>query len=288
MQNKKQLENEVQTLENLSEIIEAYEEIAAMRMRRVKKSVLQNRDFLDGLNSIYRRVVFSYKKYLKKIKHDKEAGATTLRETNGKTVSVFLSANTGLYGDIINKTFDLFMKNIINSPTDTVLVGRLGKSMFDAYGYQRDYKFFELSDAEDEEKDLNEILDYILQYTNIVVYHGIFRSVLNQEPVRSFITGGIFELQEEEESKYLESIIEPSVEEVAGFFERQILASLFEHSTYESSLSKYASRMVSLDLANENINEMRDKADLNLLRQKHRESNSKQLAALAGISIWGS
>src|SRR5689334_1826806 len=124
MPNKKSINADMYVLNGMQTIVESYEEIAAMRMRKVKKSVLQNREFLSGLNDIYQRVVVTYKIYAAK-KHFKSTKRDWMPlETNGKTVTVFLSSNTGLYGDIVKRTFSLFADNIAKSNTDIVITGR--------------------------------------------------------------------------------------------------------------------------------------------------------------------
>ncbi len=49
---------------------------------------------------------------------------------NGKTVAVYLSANTGLYGDIVRKTFDLFMKDAQTGGIEATIVGKHGLGLF--------------------------------------------------------------------------------------------------------------------------------------------------------------
>ena len=45
--------------------------------------------------------------------------------------------------------------------------------------------------------------------------------------------------------------------------------------------------MVSLDLANENINELIIRTNFKILKQKHRDLDSKQLGTLGGLKLWG-
>lgn len=284
MLNKKQLQAEINTMTDLKTIIEAYEEIAAMRMRKVKKSVLQSREFLGGLNDIYQRVIYTYRLYSKSKHRSKNKAA--LHETNGKTVSVLISSNTGLYGDIVKRTYELFIQNIVNNSHDVVIIGRTGKQMYDNFSGKRTYKFFDAEDSAATGEKIKEMLDYLLSYTNIVVYHGIFISMLSQKPVATFVTGKALDLESSTKVQELKCIVEPSIDEVAKFFEKQILSSIFEQSLYESSLSKYASRMVSLDYANENINTSLAKVSFAKLKIRHMNENSDQLERMSGISLW--
>lgn len=282
--NKKQLKAELQTLNGLSTLVEAYEEISAMRMRKVKKTVLQNRAFLSGLNDIYSRVSYTYQMFNKE--HHLKNKKQLLRNNNGKTVSVLVSSNTGLYGDIINKTFDYFSENIKKSVTDIVVVGRTGKKMYDTYIHASEYTYFDIDDSGVFPEKTKQILDFIMQYKEIVVYHGLYISILRQDPVQTLVTGKAIDLQNTAGVNELKCLIEPSIEEVLDFFEQQILAAVFEQSLHESSLSKFASRMVSLNYANENIRNSLKSLKFKNLKLKHFLANAQQLELMSGISLW--
>ena len=57
----KELKEELISLEEFLTMVEAYEEISALRMRKVKKSVLKRREFMQGLNEAFAYIAFSYK-----------------------------------------------------------------------------------------------------------------------------------------------------------------------------------------------------------------------------------
>lgn len=282
--NKKQIKAELATLNGLNTLVEAYEEISAMRMRKVKKTVLQNRAFLSGLNDIYSRVAYTYRMY--NTEHKIKSKNQLQRTANGKTVSVLLSSNTGLYGDIINKTFEFFSKSIKENMTDVVIVGRTGKKMYDIYVHKPDYTFFDIDDSGVSQEKTKAMLDFILQYTDIVVFHGLYMSVLRQDPVKTLVTGKATDLQNTSDVNELKCLIEPSIEEVLDFFEKQILAAIFDQSIHESSLSKFASRMVSLNYATEHIKNSLKTLKFKGLKLKHFLANSQQLELMSGITLW--
>jgi ATP synthase F1 gamma subunit len=282
MQSTKAVNSEIDTLESLKTIIESYEEISATRMRRVKKSVLQNRDFLEGLNDVYAIVEGAYNNYSKKI-------TNSAPKNNGKTVTILLSANTGLYGELVKNVFDMFMSEVKNNEHDLVLVGRIGRKLYEDGKYTYPYKYFDFSDSGTDNANLINILGYVLQYKDIIVYHGLFKNILQQIPSKTFVTGKAEKYgktETKEQPKYY-FIFEPSAEVIAKFFEDQLLAAMFEQTVNESSLSKFASRMVNLDFASENISHKLTSTSFEARKLKHRKMNSTQLSALSGISLWG-
>jgi len=282
--------DEITNLEGVHDLVQTYEEIAAIRMQRVKTSVLNNRDFLSDLFDIYRQVRFSYQKKLEEEGRDgDDSGFAVIG--NGRPVFVLLSANTGLYGDIIHKTFDLFVKGLESRPVDAdvVVVGRVGQRLFEAVRTNlgiSSYKYFDLPDSSSDASDFVDIVSYIAEYEKAVVFHGQFESILVQKPVKEELSGELSEAEAPagEAANY---IFEPSLERVVGFFESEILASIFEQSLYESSLGKYAARMINLDRAVVNIERILEQANQGAQKARHNDDNKKQLGTLASMSLWG-
>jgi ATP synthase F1 gamma subunit len=286
----KQIVEEIKSLENIQGLVQTYEEIAASRMQKVKNSVLSNREFLDVLGEIFAQVKFSYEREIAALKDkaEKEKSLSIIAR-NGKTVSVLLSANTGLYGDIIRNTFEKFLGGIRDKETDIVIVGRIGKGTFESALPDlatKDYKYFELSDSTSAPEDFREIISYIVEYEKVVVYHGRFESILSQVPVEDVLTGE-YVMEEQVAVEGQAYIFEPSLPAIVSFFESEILASIFEQSLHESSLSKFASRMINLDRAVVNIDESLVKTNFRWQRARHQNMNKKQLGMLASMSLWG-
>lgn len=109
MKTERFLKNELLDLDSFLGMVEAYEEISAVRMRKVKKSVLSRREFLQGLNEAFSYIVYSYSVYKRSVKKKTPGG---IFETNGRSVLVLLSSNTGLYGDLILRVFSKFLEEV--------------------------------------------------------------------------------------------------------------------------------------------------------------------------------
>lgn len=284
MKKNKLLQQELESLQSFLMLVETYEEISAIRMRKVKKSVLSRRSFMQGLNDAFAYIIYSYKIYKSLLK---KGSQKTLMNTNGKTIYVFLSSNTGLYGDIIKATFELLRKDIINdADADLVVVGKLGRSLVDSSLPGRKYSYYELSDIVVDEEQVRGLMTLISEYANVLVYHGVFKSILKQTAQKTFLTGEVLDIENNLVDRNVQFLFEPSIEDVASYFEKQIIALLFEQTVFESSLSKFASRMVSLDAAAENIHTKLSRVDFNLKKASHKRINSGIQATLAGGNLW--
>lgn len=281
---KKTLNNEVNYLETLQKLTSAYAEISSSRMKKVRGTVLSARDFLESLNEIFQEVRKSYRKEVAKLSKKKGNDNITFLSHNGKTVAVFLSANTGLYGELMQKTFNKFMHEVEDNQSEATIIGRLGLSLYLGRKPNAAYTYFDYPDYGADKQKLSEIVRHLVQYEAIHLYFGKFHNVISQEPEFSDISAestiGDEDQAGVEEVKY---IFEPTLEEILIFFETEMFSSVFEQALIESQLAKFASRMLAMDRASQNIRESLRGVQLDRLKMNHRLINKKQLNSVSSL-----
>lgn len=290
MHNERTIGEEIGMLTTMRLMSQAYAEVAARRMQQTRDKVLKTRGFLQALADIFEDVRRSYRSQvvrLSKKKRRQRGEQITFLAHNGKTVAVLLSANTGLYGEIVRKTFAAFLKTIRQQEVEATVIGKMGQSMWLASGVKRDYTFFDLPDYGSKASDLAAIIRHLVEYERVIVFYGKFETVVRQEPdqweiiAEDYLTrvrGKVVERR-----KYY---FEPTLEEILRFFEAEMFAGLFEQTVRESELAKFASRMLAMDRAYEKISGQLDQMAVERLRVKHASDNRKQLNRLLGMRLW--
>ncbi len=276
------LQEEIAYLHNFQQIVQTYQEIAASRMQRVKDSVLHNREYLEEIRDVYKEIINSYEKNIQTLQKKVEASA----HKKNATVSIFLSANTKLYGSIIKETFEVFNKYIQENTTDIVIAGRTGIQLYKAYGDGREYTYYDLPDDTITPESLSEITTHILAYKEILVFHGEFEDILVQQPKKTVISSIPQRESTNTNHVHVSYIFEPTLEDVLLFFEKEILASIFAQTVNESNLSKFTSRMVSLNKTNDNVRRQLKTIENTIQLVHHRILDKKQQEQLASISLW--
>lgn len=286
---KKALESEIQNLEGLNSMIQAYEEIAANRIMHSRESVLVNRQYIEELNEIFKEVISSYKKEadsLLKNKKSKDSNEVTFMNKNGKTLYLLISANAGLYGNLVKNTFDLFAQNTDDPNSDRAIIGKLGLSLWQQSRNPNKYFYFDFPDQSVDDESLKKVLDFIVSYQKIIVFYGKFQNLVTQEATYSDISGNTLPT-ESSTHPYIKYFFEPSLGRVLEFFEKQIFASIFEQTVRESQLAKIASRLKTLDQATVNINKRLNLVTSEKNRTFHRQQNKKQLETFTSRVLWG-
>jgi len=283
MKDENAIQSEIEELKTFQILINAYTEIAAIRMRKTRGSVLKNREFLAKLDDVFSDVRVSYAKEVLKLGTKKDANKEkiTFLAHNGKAVGLFLSANTGLYGDIVERTFDLFIREVRESNMEIAIVGKLGLQYLQSREPNRPYTYFDLSDREVEANQLSLIIKHLVQYEEIRVYYPTFQTAVTQNPSKYTISAETPLTEIKRKEKYKTGyLFEPSLKEILVFFEKEIFASLLDQTVRDAQLAKYASRIMALDRAGENIKKELDELSLNKLRTTHTKQNKKQLTQL--------
>lgn len=273
----------------MKSVVQTYEELAVLEMQKIRDGVLTTRDFLKRILEVYEEVRFSYKDVINELIAKKTASGKITFSTlnkNGKKVTILMTSNKGLSGDISYKVFREFLDKVNYNKSDILIIGKRGKSLYDSYGISKSYTYYDLPEKEVNIGNLKEIISTIVNYEDVDVYHGKLLNVVNQEGVVSDITAQLNNqsLETEKKNRY---IFEPSLREVLRFFEVQIFASLFKQTVSETNLASLGSRVNAMETASKNTEDrMKDLVGLNRSVRKSLE-NKKQLQRLSGMSLWG-
>ncbi len=302
MQYKKLILSEIEFTRTFRLIAQAYEEIAVMKMRKVRGSVLKTREYLVKLSDVFFDVKKAHKRYqelMKKMKANsvKKAPATIIKikqtpvKIKKPTVSVFLSANTSLYGDLIARIFRLFLEKSQKDNSDIIIIGRVGRRLYDESEHKKKYLYFELPDENITLESLKPVIYHLVEYQSILVYYGKFENMINQSASVSNVSGDqpystSPEEKDNKKSLGLNFLFEPSLETILLFFEDLIASSLFRQTVHETQLARLASRVMSMEQAQQNITQQMKKLRFSQIKINRLDQQKKQLERLSGISLW--
>lgn len=284
---KKAIRGDITAMKFIKEFVIANEEIAAINMRKIRNAVVNRRDFVAELTQLYNEVKLNYKKELERLlsgRRGNKSSLINLIRKNDKTALVLLSTNTSLFGDIVKNTYVLFKEYFEREKCDAVIVGRTGKSIFTADKPGVPFSYFDFPDTYLDNKLLKAIVMDIIQYQKVIIFHSKFQTLLSQTPTAFTIS----EIQQDRPNSapQLKYIFEPSLEKIIEFFEKEIFSTIFEQVMHESHLSKFASRMVTLDKTTLNIN----KGLTGLYKKQrilqHEMSNKQQVNMVARMIMW--
>ena len=287
MQTRQRSLQEIDQLGTLRTLVKVYGEIASIKMMRTRESVLYARQFLEKIGEVFDEVRASHLDQVMKLarkKQFKPGEKVTALSHNGKTVTVLLSANTKLYGDIVQRTYNDFLDEVRKEDVEATVIGKVGLALFQEHEPKHPVTYFDYPADKRDAVAMTEIIKHLVQYEEIHVYYGKFKNVVRQEPDKYVMTAGMPLSDAGKKGKEVrEYLFEPSLGEVLKYFEEEIFGTLFGQTLDESQLGKYASRLVAMDRAEQNIEKRLKKMEIEQLKAKHLRNNRKQLNSMSSI-----
>jgi len=282
MVTKKSIESEIESLTNMKGIAESFEEIAALRIRRNRDQVLKNRQFTTEVNEIFQQVKIASVNII-------DPKQKSFLKKNGRTLFVYLSANTGLYGDIVRRTFNLFAKYVGQWADNVLIIGKVGLKLASERKIIKPVAYFDLPDDTIDTQSIKKISSYLLDFERVIVFYAKFEGILHQEETMIDLSGNpslpSFTPPQAPQFK-IKYFFEPEVTKILAFFETEIFESLLEQTVREFQLAKLSSRVVGLNSAIDHIENELKKTTSKRNEFLHQESNRKQLQTFSSMSLW--
>lgn len=266
---------DMSTTADVRGLVETYQEIAAGNMQHIRKSTVSSRDFTEGLSALAQAVGSDL--------------AATEPGRLPKTAAVWVSANAGLYGDIIEKTLAAFLEYIRNHKADVFVLGESGRQLLATISPKTPVTVLPFSDDTVDESALSTLRDAVSGYEHVVVFFGKFKSIAVQTPDHRIVSGDILpeiagELDRKERNRrQLAHIYEPSPLDVSRFVASEIQVSVIEQTLYEAMLGKFASRLMHLDEAMDHIGDRLEHLSHEHRKVKRIRDDRKQRTMLAGM-----
>ena len=240
MKTLKTVTTEIKNATEMVKIVEVYEEAAATKMSEIREETLNSRGYYEGL-----------------LRLSSEIGADFARVSEGKSkkAAIFVSANAGLYGDIVSRTFFLFLDFIKKETVDIYIVGHVGEDLMRRYAPDIRFEPFKMPDDAIEAEKFDTIAKSLVGYRDIYVFYPKFKSLVYQETGSVKISGDMLAGISDEikgqggGNKALAYLYEPNVEVVSAFFGEEIMMASMEQVFREGQLARFAARLMHLDSA---------------------------------------
>ncbi len=327
MQTIKQIDQRLGDVKLLQELTSTFEAIAAQNLSMTRNKVLSARTFLEEAQKVYTdaRDIFVAQHQLDPAQYQQQLRVSA---DNGKDLVLVIAPNTKLYGALPEQLLSQASAGIRGKNCDVLVLGKVGVEYFARLRPPIPFDSLDVDDEDWTVEQVHAILSRVSGYHKVTAYYNHFRTVLTADVIEADLTLTSAQPQDlsiqgsknpnegdkEEDlkpetrdpkpgqrkalQKWITHVrhlaegpdawFEPSLEEVLNFFETTILKTLLHQKVRESMLSRYAARMVAMDVATENAKTATKGLRQELSRAKRRKANAKMLDNYSGMSIWKS
>lgn len=285
--NIKQIKDAIEEGESLKDLTQAFADIAAEKLKKIRAEAERNREFFQDLSHVFQL-----------INEIAELKGVKPKKSLNKTVCVLLTSNYKFYGNINDPLIRFYLYNTSKLSTDRVVIGQTGLDYFKAMQYFHLIQTVKLQKDIPTGEELKQLVNMIKDYTKVLVFFTEFKSMIVQQPVVRDIAGSVDYLtlsaqnakpansSVKQEVQNLNYFLEPEVGEMITFFETQIKTLLLEQTFLESEVSRTASRLISMDQAQSNADNIYKESVRDMTRAKKLILNARLLETIAGAANW--
>jgi len=282
MSQREDFEETIKLIRQLLPLIEANQEIAVMRIGKVRSTVLATRSFEEGLSAVYSSVLASHKQAI--------AEEQEVDVVDGKAAAILLSTNERLAGSITQVTTTEYIKFTDENPkADVIIVGQVGRDVWESKRPNKPYLFFDLPRQAVSMNQIRPLLSQLIEYQDLTVFYPRFSSVVTQEPVIRQLGSALDAAMQASHNKPLQGtryLFEPSLEKVLDFFNTQIFSTVVKQLFEETELAILGSRITAMENAAFNIRRRLAQLEQLDLHTSRRDRNKHQRERLAGMRLW--
>lgn len=269
-----QIEKESIQIGTVEDLTGVFESIASTQVAKVKNKVQLSTDFFKLLWKRYRS-----------IRIDPSSRITERADGNGKQAFIIISAEAGLSGDIDLRLIETMLENYDPKTTDIVVLGSHGATQLKQRGVPY-IRYFKVPET-DKYIDVGPVIDAVVDYDKIVVYFEEYVSLGVQNiktiDLISRMKDMTDDAEEEDIMTDMDTIFEPSLDEIADEMEQTMMTLALSQTILESNLAQAASRFNAMAVAKKRASELLDDYTMAFHRAKRADSDRRMREVMISL-----
>lgn len=246
-----QIAGELAQIQTIGTLTGVFEEIASIRIAKIKDQVLASNRFFQELWQIYSQ--------LRVETNTRALQALAARRTIDRTAHVLITSEGGLSGDIDQRVVRALKADYKSDKIDIIAIGYHGVTLLAQDGIAVK-KFFRLPSS-DASVDVTPVIAQLTPYKHSEIYYQKFISLAQQKVEKIALLSAVKTLGETSpgEGEVIspkEFIFEPSIEEVIVYLETVMMGIALGQTILESRLSQLASRFNAMSQAQDRADDL--------------------------------
>ncbi len=276
MPNLRELRSRIRSIESTSRVTKALQMIAAAKMKKAQDKVLDGRAYSEKLNAIIGNVYQSNPEVFSSISEDEK----------NKILVLLVTPDRGLCGALVSnilKEASNFIESL-NNDYEIRVIGKKGTSFIsktvDKY---ESYKVSDMPTFEEVSPITSSISNDInlIGFAKVFIIYTEFVSTAVQKPKIKQLLPVEIDFNENEKVNN-EFLYEPSLDKVSeALIPRYVETSIF-NSILDSVASEHSARLVAMQNATDNANELKQDLTLDLNKARQQQVTSEILDIVGG------
>jgi len=278
---------------SVGDFTNALQQIATIRMIKLREKVLRSRPFVEAANEMLRELV-SLRSSLDEEtlmhlegKHKK----STLMST--KRAVIIITSNAGLIGRYNIEIYQKVEKLLeLEKDSDFYVIGKKGQEYYQAKRFKIHRYPYEVQENFTI-KDLQRLINLFDYYSTITLVYSryinsatrdvVTLSVVNPTPAED----PAHPLTDKEKKRLTHSFIyEPDIIELIDGVSKKLRAALFQQQILDGRLSQFSAQMIGMKTASDNANNLLADLRVDYNKQRRKLIDKKISEVFAGSALW--
>ncbi len=292
MANINEIKEEKTVVKSVGDFANSLQQIAAGRMVKLRKLVMDSRRFVDEATIILRELELER---TKKIEEELQLKKSSKKKDKDKTPEelttaiIVVTSNQGLSGsyntDIIKKIETIIPEH---KTADYFVIGSKGQEYFNRAARQYNLKYYPYNVPEQVQiEDLRPLINMFYHYDQIYMVYSKYINTITREVV--FIELSVPHIKEVEIKKEQQEgkfIFEPGIEQLIKSITAKLRYALFRQQILDSKLSLYTSQMMAMKTAADNADDLLKELQLQYNKARRKLIDKKIQEVQAGRALW--
>ena len=282
----KDIRDRIRSVSNTAKITSAMQLIAASRMQRAQQMVRNGRPYADQMREVLSHLT------MRLTDDDETLDPLLQRRPNHRELLVLLTPDRGLAGALVGNILRAAAEEFSSSevPIDTVGVGRKGERFIARTG-QSLAATFSVGDRPTL-ADTLDISSFVIdryrsgEADTVKLIYAQFVNTTVQKPINLQLLPIETEATTSDDGPrlYLDYIYEPSPGEVLSNLAPRYIETQVYHAILEAQASEHSARMIAMQNATDNANELIDELTLDLNKARQEAITGELLDIVGGVA----
>lgn len=270
---------------SVGDFTNAIQQIATMRMMKLRDKVLQSRAFVETATAMLQEVI-SVRTSLEAAALKKPKKGESPKPAITRRAVIVITSNQGLTGAYNIEIYKRVEKLLATEQdSDFYIIGKKGQEYF-AGGRMKVENFpYEVPDNFGIE-DLYRLIRVFDHYGQITLVYSRFINTATRDVVATSIVNPIPEESEQDKKQPGKYVFEPGIDELIEGISKKLRAALFQQQIFDARLSQFAAQMVGMQTASDNAKELLDDMQLEYNKQRRKLIDKKISEVFAGSATW--
>jgi F-type H+-transporting ATPase subunit gamma len=284
-----EVKEQVAVVKSVGDFTNALQQIATMRMMKLRSKVMDSRPFIDAATTMLRELLAvraqldaaGIRDAEKKRKNKGDA-----RPVQKEHAVIVITSNQGLAGRYNPEIYSRVEKVIRQLPeADYYVIGKKGQEYFGGGKFKVVSYPYAVADnfTVDDLRRLTNLFDY---YRNVTLVYSRFINTATREVVATAVLTPELPPSEDHQIQPGTYIFEPQLTDLIESTGKRLRAALFQQQIFDARLAQYAAQMIGMKTASDNAVGLLADLRLEYNKQRRKMIDKKIGEVFAGSALW--